>query len=69
MAAVCFIAGLIVRTAPGLHAKNAFERAVLEKLPGYALLRGLAGRVTGRVDEPAFAPAVAGRGAGAGADR
>jgi len=58
MAAVCFIAGLVVRTGPGLHAKNAFERAVLEKLPGYALLRGLAGRISGRADEPAFAPAL-----------
>lgn len=55
---VCFIAGLIVRTGPGLRAKNAFERAVLEKLPFYKLLHGLAGRLTGHADEPAFAPAV-----------
>ncbi|MBV8455706.1 MAG: hypothetical protein JO122_03710 [Acetobacteraceae bacterium] len=56
--AICFIAGLIVRTGPGLRAKNAFERAVLERLPGYTLLRGLAGRFTGRGDEPTFAPAL-----------
>jgi uncharacterized membrane protein len=55
---VCFIAGLIVRTGPGLRAKNAFEGAVLERLPGYTLLRGLAGRFTGRGDEPTFAPAL-----------
>jgi uncharacterized membrane protein len=58
IAAVCFIAGLIVRTSPGLYAKNLFERAILEKLPGYRLLRGLAGRFTGRADDPAFAPAL-----------
>ena len=58
IAVVCFFAGLVVRTGPGLHAKNVFERAVLEKLPGYALLRGFAGRMTGRADEPAFAPAL-----------
>jgi len=58
IAAICFIAGLIVRTGPGLYAKNAFERAILEKLPGYRLLRGLAGRVTGHADDPAFAPAL-----------
>jgi uncharacterized membrane protein len=58
IAAVCFIAGLVVRTGPGMQAKNAFERAVLRKLPGYTLLRGLAGRITGRADEPAFAPAL-----------
>ena len=55
---ICFIAGLIVRTGPGLRAKKAFEGAVLERLPGYTLLRGLAGRFTGRGDEPTFAPAL-----------
>ena len=38
LAAVCFIAGLIVRTEPVLWAKNAVEEALLEKLPGYTLL-------------------------------
>ena len=59
LAAVCFIAGLIMRTGPGLRAKNAVEVTLLEKLPGYTLLRGLAGRVTGQADEPGFAPALA----------
>jgi uncharacterized membrane protein len=59
LAVICFIAGLIARTGPGLRAKNAFEQAVLEKLPGYALVRGLAGRIAGQVDERAFAPALA----------
>jgi uncharacterized membrane protein len=58
IAVICFIAGLIVRTGPGLRAKNALERAVLERLPGYRLLRGLTGRITGRADEQAFAPAL-----------
>ena len=39
--AICFVVGLVVRTGPGLRAKNAFERAVLEKLAGYTFLRGL----------------------------
>jgi uncharacterized membrane protein len=58
LVAICFITGIIVRTGPGLRAKNALEGAVLEKLPGYTLLRGLAGRVAGRADEPTFAPAL-----------
>jgi uncharacterized membrane protein len=58
LALVCFIAGLIARTRQGLRAKNAVERTVLEKLPGYTLLRGLAGRVTGQANEPTFAPAL-----------
>jgi hypothetical protein len=59
LAAACFLAGLIVRIGPGLRAKNAVEATLLEKLPGYTLLRGLAGRVTGQADEPGFAPALA----------
>jgi len=59
LAVICFIAGLIVRTRAGLRAKNAMERRVLQRLPGYTLLRGLAGRVTGQADEPSFAPALA----------
>jgi uncharacterized membrane protein len=58
LVAICFVVGLIVRTGPGLRAKNAFERAVLEKLPGYTFLRGLAGRLTGRGDEQTLQPAL-----------
>lgn len=56
--AICFIVGLIVRTAPGLRAKNAFENAILEKLPGYTFLRGLARRLTGSSEEQALQPAL-----------
>ena len=45
--AVCLVAGLVVRTGAGLRAKNALERSVLEKIPGYALVRGLAERMSG----------------------
>jgi uncharacterized membrane protein len=59
LVALCFLIGLLVRTGPGLRAKNAFETTVLTKLPGYALLRGLTGRLAGQVaDEPTFAPAL-----------
>jgi len=58
LATLCFLAGLIARTGLGLRAKNAFENAVLSKLPGYTLIRGLTGRVTGQIDEPTFAPAL-----------
>ena len=40
LVAACFACGIAVRTGPGLRAKNAFERTVLEKIPGYALIRG-----------------------------
>ena len=49
-----FICGIAVRTGPGLRAKNAIERSVLEKIPGYALIRGLAGKIIGGSDEQSF---------------
>jgi uncharacterized membrane protein len=54
MIAVCFACGMVVRTGPGLRAKNAIERTLLEKIPGYALIRGLAGRIVGKADDPTF---------------
>ena len=56
--AVCFAAGIVVRTGAGLRAKNAFERSVLEKIPGYELVRGLTARVSGDEREGAFRPAL-----------
>lgn len=56
--AVCLIAGIVVRTGPGRRAKNALERSVFERIPGYALVRGLAERVSGDEREGAFRPAL-----------
>jgi uncharacterized membrane protein len=56
--AVCLVAGLVVRTGLGLRAKNAFERSVLERIPGYALMRGLAERMSGDGGDGAFQPAL-----------
>ncbi len=56
--AVCLVAGLVVRTSAGLRAKNALERSVLGKIPGYALVRGLAERLGGDAGEGSFQPAL-----------
>ena len=56
--AVCLVAGLVVRTGAGLRAKNALERSVLRKIPGYALVRGLAERLGGDAAEGSFQPAL-----------
>jgi len=56
--AVCLVAGLVVRTGAGLRAKNALERSVLGKIPGYALVRGLAERLGGDAAEGSFQPAL-----------
>lgn len=54
MITVCFVSGIALRTGPGLRAKNVLERTLLEKIPGYTLIRGLAGRIVGKDDEQAF---------------
>lgn len=59
LVAACFVCGIAVRTGPGLRAKNAIERTLLEKIPGYALIRGLAGRLVGKEDEQTFAVVLA----------
>ena len=56
--AACFACGILVRTGPGLRAKNAFERAILEKIPGYALIRSMTERMAGKDDESAWKPAL-----------
>jgi uncharacterized membrane protein len=58
LVAVCFVVGLVLRTGPGLRAKNAFEQVVLERLPGYTFLRGFAKRLTGRGEEQTLQPAL-----------
>jgi len=55
---ICFVVGLIVRTGPGLRAKNAIEQAVFGRLPGYTFLRGLTRRLTGREEEHTLEPAL-----------
>jgi uncharacterized membrane protein len=55
---LCLLAGLVVRTKPGLRAMNALERGVFERVPGYSLVRGLAARVSGDEHEARFRPAL-----------
>lgn len=55
---VCFVAGLVLRTGHGRRALGFLERHLLEKIPGYALVRGLAWRAGGAEDGDAFAPAL-----------
>lgn len=56
--AVCFVAGVIVRTGPGRRLKEAIDRRFLERIPGYTMIRGLAGRITGQEEGETFAPAL-----------
>jgi uncharacterized membrane protein len=55
---VCFVAGLLARTGPGLRAKNAIERSIFEHIPGYSLIRGLTARIAGAQEDQTFATAL-----------
>lgn len=57
--AACFAAGLILRTVLGQRIKTLLERRVLERLPGYSLLRSLTRRVAGEEEGQKFAVAFA----------
>ena len=56
--AACFFAGVVVRTGPGRRLKDELDRRFLERIPGYTLIRGLAGRIAGQEEGSTFAPAL-----------
>jgi uncharacterized membrane protein len=53
---ICFILGLIARTRLGRRAIELFERRVLERLPGFAMLRSVVRRVSGSSEDEQFQP-------------
>jgi uncharacterized membrane protein len=53
---VCFMLGLIARTHLGKRAMEAFERRVLERMPGFAMLRSVVRRVSGSAEDAQFQP-------------
>jgi uncharacterized membrane protein len=53
---VCFALGLAIRTRLGRRAVETFERRVLERLPGFTVVRGVARRISGRSDDAMFQP-------------
>jgi uncharacterized membrane protein len=53
---LCFAAGLAMRTRLGSTLFRGFERRVLEKIPGFGVLRGAVRRVSGRSDDSMFQP-------------
>jgi len=54
----CFLAGLVVRTGPGRRAIDMAQHRVLEKVPGYSMLRNLVSRIGGNEDIESFMPAL-----------
>ena len=57
---VCFLVGVLVHTAMGRSAKRSLEKSVLERIPGYTVLRALGQRAAGQggSGEDAWQPAL-----------
>lgn len=55
---ICFIIGAAVLTRAGQAARNRIERTFFERIPGYALLRGLTQQMAGKSRENIWRPAL-----------
>jgi uncharacterized membrane protein len=55
----CFLIGVAVRTPAGRAARERIEKALVERLPGYALFRSMTQRLAGTGEENVWKPAIA----------
>jgi uncharacterized membrane protein len=55
---VCFTIGLLIQTALGRYIKRTIETYLLEKVPGYKVLRGVAEQLADNDETRGFAPAL-----------
>jgi len=58
LVAGCFLIGLLVQTTLGRWFKRTLEKYLLEKVPGYKVLRGLAEQLADSDETHGFAPAL-----------
>jgi len=56
---ICFVTGLLIRTRFGQCLGQWLEQRVLDRVPGYMLLRALTLRLAGREEGQSFQPALA----------
>jgi uncharacterized membrane protein len=56
---ICFGVGVLVSTRPGRAAGERLEKALFERIPGYALFKSLAQRLSGEGRENVWKPALA----------
>jgi len=55
---ICFLIGMAVRTPVGDSMRDWLEKSVLEKIPGYSVLRSLTRQLADNSDEKAWKPAL-----------
>lgn len=55
---ICFLVGVVVRTRTGRATRERIEKALFERIPGYALFRSLTQRMTNQSEENVWKPAL-----------
>ncbi|HEY1288815.1 MAG TPA: DUF502 domain-containing protein [Burkholderiales bacterium] len=55
---LCFLVGVALRTRIGRAARERIEKSLFQRIPGYALFRGLAQQVSGESRESTWKPAL-----------
>jgi len=55
---LCFLVGVAVRTRIGQGARERIEKSLFQRIPGYAVFRGLAQQLSGQDRESAWQPAL-----------
>jgi uncharacterized membrane protein len=55
---ICFVVGLLIRTAPGRSAREWLTKHFFERIPGFSIMRSMARQMAGDVKEQSFKPAL-----------
>ena len=55
---LCFLVGVAVRTRAGRAGRERIEKSLFQRIPGYAVFRGLAQQLSGESRESAWQPAL-----------
>ena len=58
MLVICFVVGLLVRTRPGKRIGDWLGHHILDRIPGFSLMRGMTRQFAGDKEEESFRPAL-----------
>jgi len=56
--AICFVVGLLIRTEPGRRFGDWLSQHILDRIPGFSLVRGMTRQLAGKEGEQSFQPAL-----------
>jgi uncharacterized protein (DUF2252 family) len=58
VAVICFVVGLLIRTEPGRRFGDWLSQHILDRIPGFSLVRGMTRQLAGKKGEQSFQPAL-----------